>query len=87
MEVMSVCNASGVGGSADLEVEASGEAIVIRAAEVSSLNAASDGEGVRSCCGTEPTAITSDSGFDDPAAGCCGLREKNENIASCDGER
>jgi hypothetical protein len=87
MEVMRVCKASGVGGSADFEVEASGEAIVIYAAELRSLNAASDGEGVRSCCGAEPTAIMSDSGFDDSAADFCGLREKIENIASCDGER
>jgi hypothetical protein len=84
--VMRVCKASGVGGSAGFELDVSGEAIVIRAAELSPLNAASDGEGVRSCCGTEPTAITSDSGFDDSAAGCCCLRVKNANIASSDGK-
>jgi hypothetical protein len=87
MVVTRVCKASGVGGSAGFEVEGSEEVIVIRAAELSPLYAASDGEGVRSCCGTEPTAITSDSGLDGSAVGCCCLREKNENIASCDGEK
>ena len=76
------CSASGVGGNAGFgEERAGGEAICA----AGPLEAASDGEGVRSCWGTESTTISSDC-FGDVGCCCC-LREKKENIASGDSER
>jgi hypothetical protein len=62
IEVTSECRASGVGGTTCFDVSAEGlrGAIVMFGCEPSPLNAASEGEGVRSCWGAESTAIGSD---------------------------
>jgi len=63
MVATSAWRTSGVGASAGFEVsgiEGPREDKVIFAAGPSPLNAASEGEGVRSCLGSESTAIASD---------------------------
>jgi hypothetical protein len=66
MVVTSAWRASGVGGSVGFEVSGLGieEPIEVRVtfnAGPSALNAASEGDGVRSCLGSESTTIASDS--------------------------
>jgi len=68
-----------------VEVSREEEAIICAVGPSPTLDAASDGEGVRSCWGTESMTIASDA-FGE-AGVCCCLREKKENIASGDGGR